>query len=499
MENKYEVVIIGSGLGGLSTAYILAKHGYKVAVFEKNTQFGGCLQSFVRQGVKFETGMHYIGSMKEGQILHRYFNYLSLLNDIELSPLDPTGYDIISFRDDLYHFANGHCNFIDTLSKKFPQNRKDIENYVDTLHKITYNSPYYSFKDFDNINLIDPEHVKISVNNYLDGISNNETLNNILAGNSPLYAGVKNKTPLYIHALISDFYINSAYRIVNSSDTIAKSLIISLKKMGADLYNNATVNKIICDDEKAVAIRLNNGELIDSKYIISDIHPETLLDMIDSHLIRKAYRQRICNMQQTVSTFTVYIKFKDNTVPYLNSNFFKYRSRNVWDCETYSDNIWPKNYLYMHQCYEKNQKWAKGAILFAFMKYSDVLRWQGTTVGRRGTEYETFKTIKADKLLAALEEDFPGIRNNIENYWTSTPLTYQDYTATKEGSTYGVLRDVTSPMQTFISQRTKIPNLFLTGQNTNSHGILGVIISAIITAGELVGRNTLMDGLKNIY
>lgn len=130
------------------------------------------------------------------------------------------------------------------------------------------------------------------------------------------------------------------------------------------------------------------------------------------------------------------------------------------------------------------------------MKYSDVLRWQGTTVGRRGTEYETFKTIKADKLLAALEEDFPGIRNNIENYWTSTPLTYQDYTATKEGSTYGVLRDVTSPMQTFISQRTKIPNLFLTGQNTNSHGILGVIISAIITAGELVGRNTLINELK---
>lgn len=124
MENKYEVVIIGSGLGGLSTAYILAKHGYKVAVFEKNTQFGGCLQSFVRQGVKFETGMHYIGSMKEGQILHRYFNYLSLLNDIELSPLDPTGYDIISFRDDLYHFANGHCNFIDTLSKNFPKQKR---------------------------------------------------------------------------------------------------------------------------------------------------------------------------------------------------------------------------------------------------------------------------------------------------------------------------------------------------------------------------------------
>lgn len=499
MENKYEIVVIGSGLGGLSTAYILAKHGYKVVVFEKNAQFGGCLQSFVRQGVKFETGMHYIGSMEEGQILHRYFKYLSLLDDIELSQLDPNGFDTINFRDNIYHFANGHDNFIDTLAKHFPNNRKNIENYVNTLHEVTNNSPYYSFRDFDSLNLIDPEYVKVSVNRYLDGVSDNELLNSVLAGNLPLYAGVKDKTPLYIHALISDFYINSAYRIVNSSDTIALSLIKSLRKMGVDLYNNTAVEKIKCNDEKAIGVILDNGEYIECQNIISAIHPEVTLNMIDSNLIRKAYRHRICSMQQTVSTFTVYIKFKDNTVPYINSNYFKYRSENIWDCETYDDKSWPKNYLYMHQCHEKNPKYAKGAILFAFMQFSDVERWTGTTLGRRGADYETFKTIKAEQLLSALEEDFLGIRNNVENYWTSTPLTYQDYTATKEGSTYGVLRDVTSPMQTFISQRTKIPNLFLTGQNTNSHGILGVIISTLITTSELVGRNTLINELKNIY
>ena len=90
----------------------------------------------------------------------------------------------------------------------------------------------------------------------------------------------------------------------------------------------------------------------------------------------------------------------------------------------------------------------------------------------------------------------PGILSNIDNYWTSSPLTYQDYTATKEGSTYGVVRDVSSPIQTTISQRTKIPNLFLTGQNTNSHGVLGVIISSVITASELLGKEFLINQIN---
>ena len=192
----------------------------------------------------------------------------------------------------------------------------------------------------------------------------------------------------------------------------------------------------------------------------------------------------------------MHIKFKENTVPYLNSNFFKYRDETIWDCETYTEGNWPKSYLYMHQCSERNQKFAKGAILFAYMNYADVMQWNGTRIGRRGADYEEFKKIKAEKLLSCLEKDMPGILSNIDNYWTSTPLTYQDYTATKEGSTYGVVRDVSSPIQTTISQRTKIPNLFLTGQNTNSHGVLGVIISSVITASELLGKEFLINQIN---
>lgn len=496
MENNYDVAVIGSGLSGLSVAYILAKNGYKVAVFEKNAQFGGCLQSFKRSGVTFETGMHYVGSIEEGQILHKYFNYLSILNDIELSPLDRSCYDIIDFKGERYCYANGHENFVETLAKKFPNNVNEIKEYVSAIRQVTENSPYYSFKGFDTLNILDPAHIKTSINEYISKITANETLQNVLTGNIPLYAGLRDKTPLYIHALISDFYINSACRIVGSSDNIAKSLVKSLKKMGVGLFNNSEASKVICDDKQVTAVEFKDGNRVGVKYLISSIHPEYLLKMIDSHLIRKAYRERICSMEQTVSTFTVYIKFKENTVPYLNSNFFKYRDASVWNCERYDENSWPKSYLYMHQCSEKDQKFAKGAILFSYMNYEDVAKWDGTKIGRRGADYEEFKKIKAERLLECLEKDMPGILSKIESYCTSTPLTYQDYTATKEGSTYGVIRDVASPIQTTISQRTKIPNLFLTGQNTNSHGVLGVIISSVITASELLGKDFLIKQIN---
>ena len=67
---KYDVIIIGSGLGGLQCAYILSKEGYNVCVLEKNNKLGGCLQTFRRNNTLFDTGMHYIGSMDEGQVLN---------------------------------------------------------------------------------------------------------------------------------------------------------------------------------------------------------------------------------------------------------------------------------------------------------------------------------------------------------------------------------------------------------------------------------------------
>ena len=104
-SNRYDIAILGTGLGGLVCGYILSKNGYKVLLLEKNAQIGGCLQTFKRFGVKFDTGMHYIGSMLPGQILHRLFHYLNLLDDVPISRLDESGYDVFSIAGRHYQYA----------------------------------------------------------------------------------------------------------------------------------------------------------------------------------------------------------------------------------------------------------------------------------------------------------------------------------------------------------------------------------------------------------
>ena len=77
---NYDVIIIGGGLGGLECGFILARHGLNVCVLEQHTQVGGCLQTFRRKGVTFDTGFHYVGGLGEGESLYPFFRYFGLLD-----------------------------------------------------------------------------------------------------------------------------------------------------------------------------------------------------------------------------------------------------------------------------------------------------------------------------------------------------------------------------------------------------------------------------------
>ena len=128
---RKKVVIIGSGLGGLSCGVILAKNGYDVTVLEQGNQPGGCLQCFTRRGVKFETGMHFIGSASEGQTLDRIMRYLEVKKDVTLAPLDPEGYEVVSIGGQEFRFANGREAFIKQMASYFPHQRTNLERYYD--------------------------------------------------------------------------------------------------------------------------------------------------------------------------------------------------------------------------------------------------------------------------------------------------------------------------------------------------------------------------------
>ena len=487
-NSKYDTIIIGTGLGGLVCGYMLAKDGRKVLLLEKNTQIGGCLQTFRRFGVKFDTGMHYVGGLDEGQIMYQFFDQLNLLKDVCLSRLDKDGFDRFSIAGKEYRYASGHEHFVEKLSQQFPSCKQDLQDYVHRIREIAESSPLYDLNKAGDSSYLESPYLHSSVNELLSAITDNRLLQNVLAGNLPLYAGVRDKTPAYVYALISNSYIQSAWRIVGGSDSIAQSLANSIRSFGGDILTQSEVKRILCDDTKATAVELSNGERFEASNFISDIHPQALIPLIDSRLIRPVYRKRIQELENTVGNFTLYLKFKENSVPYLNYNYYYYAGENVW-ASYHSQNTEPQSFLYMHQCTEEGQQYAQSAEIMVPMDHQEVAKWSGTYTGQRGSAYQEFKQKKAEQILNLLEQSFPGIKQNIDAYETSTPLTYRDYTDTTNGSTYGILHDKNAMEQTQISQRTKIPNLILTGQNIHWHGMLGVTVSAMLASRELTVDN----------
>lgn len=498
MSEQKKIIIIGSGLGGLSTGAILAKNGYRVTVLEQSTQIGGCLQCFSRCGAKFETGMHFIGSAAEGQTLRKLMKYLEIDNEITLSQLDPHGYDVVALKGKQYKFANGKDAFIQQMTEYFPHQHDNLVRYYELVEEIANASSLHSLKYAESDTSINTEYQLRSINEVIGEIISDSTLAKVLVGNLPLYAAELDKTPFSTHAFIMDFYNQSAFRIQGGSDTVATALAHTIQRYGGDVLARKKVTKIVCDDTRAVAVEVNDKVMIPCDYVISDAHPIRTLELLDTKLIRPVFRKRINQIPQTVGGFTVYLHFKDNTVPYLNYNYYGYQEDTPWNCEKYTEETWPKGFLYMHFCPEGEAKYASTGVILSYMQMKDVEKWKGTSVGHRGKDYEEFKRQKAEKLLAVLEQHFPGIRNNICKYYTSTPLTYFNYTGTEGGSMYGNAKDIHMGAACRVPQRTRIPNVYLTGQNINSHGMLGVLVGTIVTCSEFLTAKKIYEQIKEV-
>ena len=125
--SKYDIIIIGSGLGGLECGAILSKEGYHVCVLEKNELFGGCFQTYQRGGHRMDTGIHYIGSLDEGQIMNQYFRYFGIMDKLSIQRMDEEGFDRIYYKNAIYDYAMGHERFMETLCHSFPHERENLK------------------------------------------------------------------------------------------------------------------------------------------------------------------------------------------------------------------------------------------------------------------------------------------------------------------------------------------------------------------------------------
>lgn len=494
--SEQRVVIIGSGLGGLSTGAILSRNGFDVTILEQHTQVGGCLQCFTRGEAKFETGMHFIGSATQGQTLDRLLRFLDVRKDITLQPLDADGYDVVALGGQQFAFANGREAFVSRLAQQFPRQHVQLTDYFDLVERVAALSSLRTFSKTSTDTVLNAKYQLVSTDEVLGSIITDPLLARVLAGTQPLYAAQAGHTPFATHAFIMDFYNRSAFRVVGGSDAIARSLVRSIEQNGGRVLTRQKAVSIVTDESRATGVVTATGDHYAADVVISDAHPMRTLELLDTPLIRPAYRHRINSMPQTVGCFVLYLHFKEGAVPYMNHNFYGYMGDTPWGCEHYTADTWPKGYLYMHLCSEPGQRYARSGVVLSYMQMADVARWADTTVGHRGEAYELFKRLKAQRLLQAVEHHHPGISSHVQACYTSTPLTYRDYTGTADGSMYGVTHDVLHPEACHVSCRMRVPNVLQTGQNINSHGILGTLVGTIITCGEIIGMDNIYRLIK---
>jgi all-trans-retinol 13,14-reductase len=269
------------------------------------------------------------------------------------------------------------------------------------------------------------------------------------------------------------------------------------------VIRNTEVNKLVAEEGKISHVQLTDGSKVYANKFISNLHPVKTLEMTDSEVIKKAYRSRLKSLDNSISSFTLNIVFKENCFPYFNHNVYYNDSGAVWSGAAYTEENWPRGYAIFPHAYSDTVNYAKGLSVLAYMHYDEVSMWAEShnTVSEqedRGGEYEAFKIRKAERLLDKVEKKFPGIRDCIKSYYCATPLSYRDYIGNDDGSLYGITKDYKNPLKSFISPRTKLPNLYLTGQNLNLHGILGVTVSALVTCGEFIGLEELVKRINDV-
>ena len=497
---RRNVIMIGGGLGGLICGCLLSKEGYKVTILEKHIRIGGGLHCFERDGKIFDTGIHYVSGFQDGGTLRKIFNYLGVFKDLKLKPMDTDGFDLVHIGSDnkKYKLGVGKDNFISILSEQFPKEKENLQRLLDAFYEICDKIPLYNLNPTTSSPFYFNDELLTPVGEYIKSYIQDTKLRDILVWNNCLYAGHHDYTPVYIHALITKFYIEGATRIVDGSQALANNMRDMITSHGGEVICNCAVEKLEVKNKNVQKVITADGREFTADYYISDIHPGILMNMIEPHEIQRSYRERLQNIENTYSVFTIYATFKPNSFPYLNYNYYYYSDyTTIWKAIDFDCTTQPPGFMLLTPPVENQSEFAEKMIVNCMISYDYFKKWENTTCGKRGSEYIDFKKQIENKIIDEIEKAFPDIRKSIHKIYSATPLTLRDYLGTKNGSLYGYKKDCRNFSQSILMPKTKLENLFLTGQNVNLHGIMGVPLSAISTAGSFVGTDYLINKINN--
>ena len=484
-----KVLIIGSGIGGLSTAIILAKAGFDVTVLEKNRRPGGMMRSYSREGVDCAVGLHYLGSLDKGQILRTFFDYLGVTEKIPVTKMGEEGvidrYIFASAASRLQGFdlPPGLDAYEQNLARAFPDEQDKIATIMAPIRQAArqlHNLDFLYTPD-NNFSLLDQYDPFGSV---LCDLDCSTELQSVLAIPSSWLGVPLKDCPTYYHNIALASYVSSSWRLAKSGAHMAEVFADRLKELGGKIITAAPVSRITVKQRVVTGLQLQSGEYLSAAIVIGAVHPKIVLQMLSASDVKPSYRKRISTLQDTHGIFSVHVDIDGRAHPVIPHNIFKIDT----------DNNGAISDLRYYQI-RKSEKKGRNLLSILTSGRDDLwVPWQNTQTGSRGDAYLAAKTKLATDLIAEAAEMFgPLVGAKILD--VNTPLTLRDWVNSPGGSAYGVLRSSSQMLATALLNRTAVQGLYLAGQNVMAPGIIGTIMGSFGTVKLILGSeefNTLI-------
>lgn len=503
----WDVIIIGTGMGGMACGSALAQYGRKVLMLEQHYIPGGFTHMFGRKGFHWDVGVHAIGEMKEGKLPRKMLDWLTG-GQVEMVPLgDP--FDRFWFPDGFkWELPNSRKVYFDNLKEAFPEQEEALDNYFGLVRKAVKSSmSFFAFKSFPKgldkagtklKNTFGRDWWATTTTEALDLAGIKGKLRTILTLHWGYYGSIPDESSFAIHALTHVHFWSGAYYPRGGSKSIASAMLGKILDAGGDCVTRAEVSEVLVKGKKAIGVRTADGREFHASKIISAAGAKNTVN----HILPDPWRS---------SPWAEEIRKLESSPPYICLNMGFHGDikaagaspANLWLFDTWDNNqqYWdlddedkPPHILYISfpslkdPDHDPGPKQKHTAEAITFLPWEFFNHWKDTLQGKRGEEYEALKKRIEERILATMRERIPEIMEHLVFFELSTPLSAQFFTRADEGAIYGLKADPNRFTNTALRTRTPLKNFLMTGIDVASLGVVGAMSSGVLTATALDKR-----------
>jgi len=514
----YDAIIIGSGMGGLTTAAFLAEFGWKVCVLEQHYTAGGYTHSYERNGYEWDPGVHYIGDVGAETRTKKMFDFVSE-GRLKWAPMDPE-YDRFYIGDKEFCAVAGKQEFRDNLVRLFPEEQEAIDRYMELLQKAGKATtalgmertlrPWLRFLMWPYLRYLKPAWVYHNTYDVLSELTDDQDLIAVLCGQWGDMGLPPKRSVFMVHAMIARHYLHGGFYPVGGSWQIANSIIPKIQKAGGEVFTYASVEQILVEAGKVTGVLMADGHRIDCDCVISSAGVgNTFGKLLPQDVVHKfGYARRLPSVKPSSAHLGVYIGLKHTAeelgIP--KTNFWIYPDS---DFDAAVDRMFedknaefPVVYISFPSAkdpdYQNRHPGTATIEIVAPAPFEWFEQWQGSTWGKRGEDYDAFKTELGERLMTYLYDKLPQVKGKVDYYEVSTPQSTQWFSAYQHGELYGLDHTAERLKQHWLGPRTRIDGLWMTGQDTLTCGVTGAMMSGMLTVMAMVGMRKMGPLMKRI-